>query len=181
MISQLDIYIEKILNPKILVVKDCSFYNPEIVVTKAKLDLQYPNSNEYVNIPVGKNFSYIINSNTIGLTNVNNSDVLSDLPDGLWTIKYSICPNDELYVEYTFLRNVKQLIKYHNLFCQIEIDKCNKKQYSEDLKKIREIKDLIDAAQYLADDCGKYEKAIELYNYADSLLNEFTDDCKCGK
>jgi hypothetical protein len=36
----------------------------------------------YVNIPVGKNFSYIINSNTIGLTNVNNSDALSDLPDG---------------------------------------------------------------------------------------------------
>ena len=90
MISQLDIYIEKILNPKILVVKDCSFYNPEIVVTKAKLDLQYPNSSNYVNIPVGKNFSYIINSNTIGLTNVTNSDALSDLPDGIWTINYSI-------------------------------------------------------------------------------------------
>jgi len=181
MISQLDIYIEKILNTKILVVKDCSFYNPEIVVTKAKLDLQYPNSSNYVNIPVGKNFSYIINSNTIGLTNVTNSDALSDLPDGIWTIKYSICPNDELYVEYTFLRNIKQLIKYHNLFCQIEIDKCNKKQYLEDLKKIREIKDLIDAAQYLADDCGKYEKSIELYNEAEEMLNEFTNDCKCGK
>jgi len=181
MISQLDIYIEKILNPKLLIVKDASYYNPDVAVTNAKLDLQYPNSNEYVNIPVGKNFSYIINSNTIGLTNVNNSDVLSDLPDGLWTIKYSICPNDELYVEYTFLRNVKQLIKYHNLFCQIEIDKCNKKQYLEDLKKIREIKDLIDAAQYLADDCGKYEKSIELYNEAEEMLNEFTNDCKCGK
>ena len=181
MISQLDIYIEKILNPKLLIVKDASYYNPDVAVTNAKLDLQYPNSNEYVNIPVGKNFSYIINSNTIGLTNVNNSDVLSDLPDGLWTIKYSICPNDELYVEYTFLRNIKQLIKYHNLFCQIEIDKCNKKQYLEDLKKIREIKDLIDAAQYLADDCGKYEKSIELYNEAEEMLNEFTNDCKCGK
>ena len=53
--------------------------------------------------------------------------LLADLPtDGLWTIKYSICPNAELYVEYTFLRNVKQLIKYHSLFCQIEIDRCNK-------------------------------------------------------
>lgn len=181
MISQLDIYIEKILNPKLLIVKDASYYNSDVAVTNAKLDLQYPNSNEYVNIPVGKNFSYIINSNTIGLTNVTNSEALSDLPDGLWTIKYSICPNDELYVEYTFLRNVKQLIKYHNLFCQIEVDRCNKKQYLEDLKKIREIKDLIDAAQYLANDCGKYEKSIELYDYADSLLNEFTNDCKCGK
>ena len=181
MISQLDIYIEKILNSKLLIVKDASYYNSDVAVTNAKLDLQYPNSNEYVNIPVGKNFSYIINSNTIGLTNVTNSEALSDLPDGIWTIKYSICPNDELYVEYTFLRNIKQLIKYHNLFCQIEIDKCNKKQYLEDLKKIREIKDLIDAAQYLADDCGKYEKSIELYNEAEEMLNEFTNDCKCGK
>lgn len=181
MISQLDIYIENILNPKILVVKDCSYYNPDIVVTNAKLDLKYPNSDTYINIPVGKNFSYIINSNTLGLTNVTNSDALSDLPDGLWTIEYSICPNDELYVEFTFLRNIKQLIKYYNLFCQIEIDKCNKKHYLEDLKKIREIKDLIDAAQYLANDCGKYEKSIELYNEAEEMLNEFTNDCKCGK
>lgn len=181
MISQLDIYIEKILNPKLLIVKDASYYNSDIAVTNAKLDLQYPSSHQYVNIPVGKGFTYIINSNTIGLTSVNNSDALADLPDGLWTIKYSICPNDELYVEYTFLRNVKQLIKYHNLFCQIEIDRCNKKHYFDDLKTIRDIKDLIDAAQYLADDCGKYEKAIELYNYADGLLSEFTKDCKCGK
>ena len=49
------------------------------------------------------------------------------------------------------------------------------------MKKIREIKDLIDAAQYLADDCGKYEKSIELYNEAEEMLNEFTNDCKCGK
>lgn len=181
MISQLDIYIEKILNPKLLIIKDASYYNPDIVVTNAKLDLQYPNSSNYVNIPVGKNFSYVINSNTIGLTNVINSNGLSDLPEGIWTIKYSICPNDELYVEYTFLRNIKQLIKYYNLFCKIEIDKCNRKQYLEDLKKIREIKDIIDASQYLADDCGKYEKSIELYDEAEKMLNEFTNDCQCGK
>lgn len=180
MISQLDIYIEKILNPKLLIVKDASWYNPDIAVTNAKLDLQYPNSSDYVNIPVGKNFTYVINSNTIGLTNVTRADALSELPDGLWTIKYSICPNDELFVEYTFLRNVKQLIKFHNLYCQIEIEKCNKKNYLEDLKTIRSIKDIIDAAQYMADDCGKYEKAIELYDYADGLLDEFTKDCKCG-
>jgi len=180
MISQLDIYIEKILNPKLLIVKDASWYNPDIAVTNAKLDLQYPNSLDYVNIPVGKNFTYVINSNTIGLTNVTRTDALSELPDGLWTIKYSICPNDELFVEYTFLRNVKQLIKFHNLYCQIEIEKCNKKNYLEDLKTIRSIKDIIDAAQYMADDCGKYEKAIELYDYADGLLSEFTKDCKCG-
>lgn len=180
MISQLDIYIEKFLNPKLLIVKDASWYNPDVAVTKAKLELQYPNSKEFVNIPVGKNFTYLINSNTINLTNSTHTDALAILPDGLWTIKYSICPSDELFVEYTFLRNVNQLIRFNNLYCQIEIDKCNKKHYLEDLNSIREIKDLIDAAEYLAE-CGKYEKSIELFNYADEMLRYFTKDCKCYK
>lgn len=181
MISQLDIQIEKFLNPKLLIIKDASWYNPDIAVTNATLELQYPGSNNYVIIPVGKNFTYIVNSNTINFTNVNNSDLLANLPDGLWTIRYSICPNAELFVEYTFLRNVKQLIEYHNLFCSIQIERCDRKHYSDDLKTIRGIKDIIDAAQYLADDCGKYEKSMELYDYASSLLKEFTKDCKCGK
>ena len=127
MISQLDIKVEELLNSKILIVKDASWYNPEIAVTNARIDLQYPGSTDYFSIPVGKNFNYVINSNTLNITNVTHSDNLSELPDGIWTIKYSICPNDELFVEYTFLRNTKQLIKWHNLYCSIQIDRCAKK------------------------------------------------------
>lgn len=110
MISQLDIKVEELLNSKILIVKDASWYNPEVPVTNARIDLQYPGSTDYFSIPVGKNFTYVINSNALNITNVTHSDNLSELPDGIWTIKYSICPNDELFVEYTFLRNTKQLI-----------------------------------------------------------------------
>jgi hypothetical protein len=178
MISQLDIKVEELLNSKILIVKDASWYNPEVPVTNARIDLQYPGSTDYFSIPVGKNFTYVINSNTLNITNVAHSDNLSELPDGIWTIKYSICPNDELFVEYTFLRNTKQLIKWHNLYCSLQIDRCAKKKYLEELKKLREIKDIIDAAKYLAD-CGKYEKSIELYDYADTLLSEFSSNCNC--
>ena len=41
---------------------------------------------------------------------VNKKNALSNLPDGLWTIKYSICPNDSLFVEYTFLRNINLIL-----------------------------------------------------------------------
>jgi len=176
--TELDIYIEDVLNPKIQIIKDSSYYNPDLAVTNAKLDLQYPNSDKYVSIPVGKNFSYILNSNTIGLTDVKYSENLSDLPDGIYTIKYSICPNKELYVEYSFLRNTKQVIKFNNLYCSVSVDKCSRKNYSEDLLKLRNIKDLIDASKYLAD-CGKYERSIELYDYVNELLSEFSSDCNC--
>lgn len=178
MISQLDIYVDKVLNPKILVVKDASWYNPDVPVTNAVLDLQYPGSTQYVHIPVGRGFSYIINSNTLGITNTTQSSNLTELPDGLYTIRYSICPNDELFVEYTFLRNVKQLIQYNNLYCALEIERCNKKHYTEELAKLRSIKDLIDAAEYQAD-CGKYDQSINLYNYAQGQLDEFTKGCNC--
>ena len=135
MISQLDIKVEELLNSKILIVKDASWYNSEVPVTNARIDLQYPGSTDYFSIPVGKNFTYVINSNTLNITNVTHSDNLSELPDGIWTIKYSICPNDELFVEYTFLRNTKQLIKWHNLYCSLQIDRCAKKKYLEELKK----------------------------------------------
>lgn len=178
MISQLDFYIEDVLNPKVLIIKDSSFYNPDIVPTNPQLVIQYPGSQNYVITSAGINFTYTINSNTIGLTHVYTSSALADLPDGLWTIKYSICPNDDLFVEYTFLRNTKQLIKYHNLFCSLEIQKCNRKEYEEELKKLRELKQKIDAAVYLAE-CGKYNQAIELYDANCHTLDSMSQTCKC--
>lgn len=178
MISQLDIYIEDVLNPKVLIVKDASYYNPDITPSEATLVVQYPSSSNYISIPVGINFTYTINSNTLGITNAIRSENLADLPDGIYTIRYSICPNDELFVEIKFLRNVKQLIKYYNSFCALEITKCDHKAYTEELNKLREIKQYIDTAKYLAD-CGKYTQAIEVYNYADELLDKFNSNCNC--
>lgn len=179
MITQLDFYIEELLNSKLLIVQDCSWYNPEILVTNGKLDIKFPGSDLFFTVSVGKDFKYVINSNTLNITNVLDFKSLKDLPDGIWTIKYSICPNEELFVEYTFLRNTKQLIKWQNLYCNLKLEKCNKKDYEKELQNIRKIKDLIDAAKYLAD-CGKYEKAMELYNEANYLLDKQENNCNCA-
>ena len=157
MISQLDIYKDDVLNPKILILKDASFYNPDITPSNPLMVIQYPGSDKYVSFNVGIHFNVIINSNTLGITNVTTSDGLSDLPDGLWTVNYSICPNDELFIEYRFLRTTKLEIKWNNAFCSLEIEKCTKKNYSSDLEKLREISQFIDAAIYMAD-CCKYEQ-----------------------
>lgn len=178
MITQLDIYIEDTLNPKSLIIKDCSWYNPDINPTNGVIDIKYPTSNKYISIPTGINFTKIINSNTLQITNVNKFENLSDLLDGIWYAKYSICPNNELFVEYTFLRNTKQLIKFYNLYCSLQSEKCSRKNFKEDLKKINEIKDMIDASKYLAE-CGKYKKSIDLYNEIDELLNDVEENCNC--
>ena len=178
MISQLDFYVEEVLNPKVMIIKDASYYNPEITPTGGLLVIQYPGSDVYISFSIGINFTYKINSNTLGITNVVQQSQLSDLPDGLYTIRYSICPNDELFVEYKFLRNVKQLIRYNNLYCSLQVEKCDHKSYKEAIEKLREIKSYIDAAVYKAN-CCQYDKAIELYDYACSLMDKFEALCEC--
>ena len=179
MISQIDINIEDVPNPKVLIVDDVSFYNPEIDVTNSYLEVQYPGSKKYVHIPVAPGFRYTINSNILGITSVVKSELLAPLPDGLWTINYSICPNSELFVEYKFLRNVKQLNKISDAYCALELEKCARKEYKEELEKLREIEDYAKAAKYLADSCNRYNDSIKLYNFADELLNKFSGNCNC--
>lgn len=178
MVSQIDINIEEVLNPKVLIVNDVSFYNPDVEVSNSFMEIRFPGSVKYVHIPVAKEFRYIINSNTLGITNVTHSELLAELPDGLYVINYSICPNAELFVEYKFLRNTQQLVKWHNAYCSLELEKCNRKQYAEELEKLREIKEYILAAKMLAE-CNRYTDAINLYNATEEMLNAFEGKCKC--
>lgn len=179
MISQLDIYVDnELLNPRILVVKDASFYNPDIEPSGGFIELQYPGSEDYISFDIASGFVEIINSNTLGITNTQSSKNLADLPDGIWTLNYSICPNDELFVEYTFLRNVLQKIKYANAYCKLDLNKCSKRDYENLFAELKEIWNLIKAAEYSAY-CCKYSKAIEMYNIADKALDKFSGNCNC--
>lgn len=180
MISQLDIYVDKdLLNPKILTVRDTSYYEEDYEVTGGLLEISYPGSNVIVEIDdVLSGFFQIINSNTLGITNAQTSSNLADLPDGIWTLRYSIDPNDELFVEYTFLRNTLQMVDYVNAYCKLDIRLCEEKHYKEKLEKLKDIYNLIKAAEYYVD-CCRNSDAIKVYNKASQLLEEFHDDCHC--
>lgn len=180
MVSQLDIYVDKdLINPKILPVQDISFYEENYEVTGGLLEISYPGSSVIVEIEdVPSGFFQIINSNTIGITNTTFSKNLGDLPDGIWTIRYSINPNDELFVEYTFLRNTLQLIDYNNAYCQLDINLCEEKSYKEKLQKLKDIYNLIKASEYFVD-CCKHKEGLKVYNKVSDLLKDFHSDCNC--
>lgn len=175
--TQLDIYIdEELLNPRILIIRDISYYAEDSEVTGGILDIQYPGSEEVLSFDIASGFFEIINSNTLGITSDCGSQNLADLPDGIWTIKYSV--SEDVFVEVTFLRNTLQRVKYANAFCYLDSNKCSYKEYQSKFNDLKEINNMINAAKYLAY-CCKYEKAIKLYNIAESLLDQFTGDCNC--
>jgi hypothetical protein len=175
--TQLDIYVdEELLNPNILILKDISYYNPEIEVSGGLLDILIPGSDSYLTYEVPSGFFEIINSNTLEITNDCSSN-LAELPDGIWTIKYSV--EGGYFVEYSFLRNTQQKIKYANSFCSLDINKCSHREYKAKFDDLKEINNLINAAKYLAY-CCKYDRATKLYNIANELLDNLFDNCNCG-
>lgn len=175
--TQPDIYVDKdLLNPKVMTVRDISYYDPDSEVTGGLLEISYPGSDVIIEIDEPTGFFQIINSNVLGITSSCGSRNLADLPDGLWVLKYSI--DEDHYVEYKFLRNTLQLITYNNAYCSLDIRKCEERHYKQRLDQLRDIYNLIRAAEYFAE-CCRYTDSIKVYNTVEQLLADFTSDCGC--
>lgn len=88
-------------NPKTLVFMDKSLYMelPE----KPKLEIILPGYTDIKSFPVTANTLTSINSSLLGLNDINK---FSDLPDGIYTLIYSICPSDIFCKTKLYLRTI---------------------------------------------------------------------------
>jgi hypothetical protein len=168
-------------NTKTFRLIDDSQYNPKIEVDCARLEITPPGFKEARIIEVKPYFNTVLNASILGILRVKSYKDLTDLPDGLYKIKYSIAPNEELFVEYDYFRTVKLRDKFSKIACGL-LDK--KRDYTvtafEDIKKdILWIDQLIDASKYKIEICCDEEKGIEIYNEANFLLNKYISCLGC--
>ena len=97
------------------------------------------------------------------------------LPDGVYVIKYSVAPNEYVYVEYNHLRITNALIKYNELLCELDVAACNPLQEVQDkLQELRLIRMLLDAAKAKVEFCP-FRKCIRRFiiNPSNILDSEF--------
>ena len=95
------------------------------------------------------------------------------LPDGVYIVRYSVSPNDKVYVEYNHLRVTNLLTSYYQKLCDLDLKACEPSSEREDLlRQMNYIKTLIDAAVAEVEYCSNPNKGMELYNYAEKLLNK---------
>ena len=88
-------------------------------------------------------------------------------PDGVYIIKYSVAPNDEVFVEYNHLRITKILNLYHEVLCGLHVDTCEpSSERWELIGEIHYIRTLIDAAVSQVEYCCSPTKGMDMYNYA---------------
>lgn len=179
MTSQIGLEVVDTRNVKTLRVLDSSFYNAKIKVECGTLEVTPPGYNNPVIFNVTKDFSIVLNSSNLKLAKVKVYSKLQALPDGVYKLKYSIKPNDDLWVTYDHLRVSKLLRDYYQQLCALKLQACEPDSDTRSkIKKLREIRIYIDAAVAEVEECGNRGRGLELYDYAQKLLNKFkTTDC----
>lgn len=163
-------------------IADTSFYASDLQVDCATLSIVSPGFNQPRNIEVLQGFNLPLNACTLGLQSTGCQQNTHPLPDGIYTIRYSVSPNDKTFVEYQHLRITQTNNRYYNLLCELEMGACEPDADIKDrLEELSLIKSFIDAAVAKVEYCHEPEKGMELLAYAKKRLDRITNQLCSNK
>lgn len=148
---------------------DISFYPVDFLPVNPSISITPP-SFPRVTLPFPSRSFGIFNSENLNITC--NTGELTDLPDGIWTVSFSIAPANENFVEKSFLRTEALMVKFGTALLTTDLKQCNEYIKGEDMDKLDQIWYIINGAIADGNNCNG-TAAMEKYRYADKLLNEF--------
>lgn len=132
---------------------------------------------------VAKNLN-TFNSSTLGINQVLLQEDLVDLPDGIWEIKYKICPYKYVYKVKKHMRVTLLLTKLEKLYNNIDLSECGTKEDKELQDNLVQIHILIEGAKAAGkvNSTASSKQAQKYYQLADKLiqksLDKFCKNCK---
>lgn len=181
--SQLSIQFYEDFNLNTLTLIDRSLYNADIAASCERLLITMPGFTNPITIEgIEKNFNSALSAQDFKLVNYAtcNCDWMA-LPDGLYIVNYSICPNDEVYVEYNYLRQTATYKKYYKKLCALQLLGCEtKNKTAETIKKLQTIEMYLQAAKAYVEECSAANRGLELQTYANKMLDKLNVDCGCN-
>ena len=176
MTHKLSLEIPTVLNSCILKIFDTSVYSEILPITCPILSITAPGYGYSVELPFTPGDSSVITACDLQIQVANCDEELYSLPDGIYIVKYSVSPNESVFVEYNHLRITAALNRYTKILCELDLAAC---EPSEKIKKklelLREARTYLDAAKAKVEYCHEPQKGMTLYNYAIKLLNKL--DC----
>jgi len=174
----LDIVVLPTFNVYNMAVVDNSTYPTEPpVITSPTIQISVPNFG-LVTLTDGfvPQETNVYNSTDLEITTAGNECAL---PDGIYTIKYSIFPhNSPYYVQKTIMRIDKLQEKYDNAFMQLDLMECDKAIKAQQMSNLMSVYFFIQGAVAAANNCAT-AKAGQLYSQADRML-DYLNNCDCG-
>lgn len=106
----------------------------------------------------------------------------ANLPDGIYTIRYSIDPNLLTMVEFNHFRISTLMKRFVGVCCKFTSKKADykKSEYKNILNQLIEIQFVISNAKWKAEECLEKQEALDLYEEAVTLLNDFDHGYCCN-
>ncbi len=169
----LSLEVPTVANCEILSISDTSQYSSLLPTDCPELLITVPGFNSPALIEVTPGFNLNLVACSLGVQTANCGTENTTLPDGIYIIRYSVAPNDEVYVEYNHLRTTALLTLYHEVICGLNLADCEPFSEKQDLiNEINYIRLLIDAAVAEVEYCISPNKGMEMYNYAFKRLKK---------
>lgn len=164
-------------NCKLLGILDTSVYNNMNPPSNATIQIVTPFDSTPVETDYYKNALTVFNSNTLKITNVNDTEYLTDLPDGIYTAKVSVCPEDQYWYEDTWFRTCLIECKFDKAFLKLNVQTCETCFSPEKIKTLTRVKVYIMGVKANVKNCNMKE-AQKLYSAANKLLDKLLE-CSC--
>lgn len=175
----LSLEVPQVMNPCIISIMDTSVYSNIVPVTCPTLNVTIPGFTYSNQIDFTPGSSIALTACDLGLQVENCGSSYLNFPDGVYIIRYSVSPNDTVYVEYNHMRITQALCKYNQVLCDLDISDCEPTcEIENKMKQLRMIRTYLDAAVAKVETCHEPNKGMTLYNYARKLLDNFDDCCK---
>ena len=174
----LSLEVQETLNCSILRIDDTSKYAEGMVVDCPILLITLPGFSYSIEVlePLAEpGFSLNLTACDLEVQTIDcDGGNFSALPDGIYVIKYSVSPNEQVYVEYNHLRLSKILNDYNNALCNLDLQDCAPDvETAKKLEVLREVKMYLDAAKAKVETCHEPKKGMDLYTYAKKQLSRF--------
>lgn len=169
----LSLEIPTISNSGLLCIKDTSQYSTELAIDCSELLITLPGYKQTVLIKVDSGFDMCLTACALSTQTVDCGTVQSNLPDGIYVIRYSVSPNDKVFVEYNHLKVTQLMTSYYEVLCDLDVQPMiPDSEKAELLREMEFIRTLIDAAVANVEYCNSADKGMRLYNYAKQRLNK---------
>jgi hypothetical protein len=176
--NKLNLNVPDILAACVLRIEDISIYNDLVPRICPTLQISVPGFNDCVTLTeLPKEFILNLTACDLGLQTSDCGTESQDLPDGVYTVKYSQSPNEKVYVEYDHLRVTLLKRKLKQEWCNLELGACEPSvEIGKKMQQLTLIDSYVEAGKAKVEYCNDVEAGMALYNYANKLLSEYS--CK---
>lgn len=169
------------LNPCLLRLVDTSIYNADMPIKCPTLQITPPGADEANTVDnIQAEFIKSLTACDLKLQLSNCGTTFNNLSDGIYIIRYSVSPNDIVYVEYNHLRTTMAQIRIREILCELDLANCQpSEQTLAKLRKVMDIQGYLLAAKASVEYCQQPRKGMDIFNYAVSQLNKI--ECRTCK